>query len=62
LTVIDRPFNSLPFKPLMAASPASFVDISTKPKPFDLPLNLSMIMLTESTWPNSPKACRKSSS
>jgi hypothetical protein len=40
----------------MALSPSSFEDISTKPKPRERPVTLSMMMLAEVTVPNSPNA------
>src|SRR3972149_2828349 len=56
------PLRSLPLSALIAACASASEDISTNPKPFDLPLCLSFITVAVSTFPNGSKASRKSSS
>jgi hypothetical protein len=51
LTFTARPFSSFPFKALMAARASASLDISTNPKPLDLPLKESLTMVAVSTWP-----------
>src|SRR5207248_2919130 len=51
LIVKARPCNSFPFKRVIACWASSGVVISTKPKPRDLPVNLSVIKFTEATVP-----------
>lgn len=46
----------------MAALPSSVSGISTKPKPLDTPLYLSVMILIVSTRPNCSNSCRNSSS
>ena len=56
------PFNSLPFKSLIADSPSALAGISINPNPLGSPLNLSIIILADSTCPKASKVfCRSSS-
>ena len=55
LTVRLRPLRSLPLRPAMALSASSLFGISTKPKPRDSPLNLSLMMDAVSTAPKAAK-------
>src|SRR5688572_21383602 len=50
-TVKDRPPICVPFKAVMAPWASSGLDISTKPKPRDCPVNLSAITRADSTVP-----------
>src|SRR5665213_2201331 len=50
-TVRVRPPKSLPFHISIAPCASESEDISTKPKPFERPLILSMMMLADSTDP-----------
>ena len=53
LTLILLPSMRFPFKALMAWSASELLGISINPNPFGLPENLSFIILTLSTSPNS---------
>src|SRR5207237_8667114 len=46
-----RPCRSVPFSAAIAASPSSLLLISTKPQPFDSPLNSSCLIVPLSTCP-----------
>ena len=58
-TTIVLPSSSESFKSLIAACASSSLGISTNPKPLDLPVNLSMIILALLTSPNSSKVSSK---
>jgi len=60
LTFKALPLSSLPFNSLMADRASSADGISTKPNPFDWPLNLSFMMFMLDTWPKDSNADRKS--
>src|SRR5581483_3763042 len=51
LTVNVRPPSCVPFSALMAFCASSALDISTKPKPRDCPVNLSVTTFADSTVP-----------
>src|ERR1700680_3544833 len=62
VTEIALPSISLLLRPVIAALPSSSDGISTNPKPRDLPVSLSIIILADATWPYWPNIVFKSSS
>src|ERR1700712_2524744 len=61
-TDIARPSTSLLLRPNIASFPSSSEAISTKPKPRERPLSLSIITLAELTVPNCAKSSFNSTS
>lgn len=55
-TLSARPSSSWPSSCSIAALPSASSDISTKPKPFDLPVSLSSMIAALVTVPNCSKA------
>jgi len=62
LTTSERPPNSVPLTPAIAALPWLGSSNSTKPKPRERPLELSMITFDEATAPKAANSSRNSSS
>jgi hypothetical protein len=57
-----RSFTAFPLSPAIAASASALLVISTKAKPFDRPLYLSVTTLIEATSPKAAKSFLSSSS
>jgi hypothetical protein len=55
--MMDRPIKSVPFILSIAACASVREGIATNPKPLDSLLNLSLMMLTDSTCPKASNAC-----